>query len=215
VNGSPNWSEKSPILNDHCPQAGMEQPVHVHRQARYSMSRRKDTMNSARDVVGKPIVTPSGTPVNTIADVIFDPHTHYVLCFIIEPGGWVGGAKILPWSDDYSITPNALTLSSPEQIVLARKVPHIQEILENIQVVVGQKIVAADGRQLGILDDVFFNQNTGEIHEYEIGAPSPKLDFEQKATLEPEEVDFLQGDNGVLLVSAATTDLIKKQIRNE
>lgn len=172
-------------------------------------------MNSASDFVGKPVVTPSGTLVNTIDDVIFDPHTHHVLCFIIEPGGWVDGAKILPWSSDYSITTNALTLSSPEQIVLARKSPHIQTILENIQVVVGKTIAAPDGRQIGILDDVFFDQNTGEIHEYEISALSPKLDFERKALLEPEEVEFLQGDNAVLLVSATTTDLIEKQLRNE
>lgn len=169
-------------------------------------------MNSASSFVGKPVVTPAGKPIDIIDDVIFDPHTHQVLCFIIEPGGWVGGAKILPWSDDFSITPNALTISSPEQIVLARTVPRIQKILENIQVVVGKKIVASDGRQLGILDDVYFDQHTGQIREYEITPLSPKPGFERKAILEPEEVDFVQSDNGMLRVSPATTDVIEDRI---
>ena len=113
------------------------------------------------------------------------------------------------------ITPHALTISSREQIVFARKVPRIQAILENIQVVVGKKIVAPDGRQLGILDDVYFDQNTGEIGEYEVAALSQRTDFERKAILEPEEVDFVEGDNAVLLVSPATTDLIEQRIHGE
>ena len=172
-------------------------------------------MNSASSFIGKPVVTQTGTPINTIGDVIFDPHTHQVLCFIIEPGGWVGGAKILPWSDEFSITSNALTIASPEQIVLARTVPRIQAILENIQVVVGKKIVASDGRQLGILDDVYFDQHTGQIREYEITPLSPKPGFERKAILEPEEVDFVQSDNGMLrVVSPATTGVIERRIRD-
>ncbi len=172
-------------------------------------------MNRASSFIGKPIFTPSGQQVDTIDDVIFDPHTHYVLCFMVEPGGWVGGAKILPWSDDCAVTPHALTISSQEQIVFARKVPRIQEILEDIQVVVGKKIVAPDGRQLGILDDVYFDQKTGEIGGYEVIGLAQRTDFESKAILGPEEVDFVKGDNAVLLVSPATTDLIEQRIHGE
>lgn len=172
-------------------------------------------MNSASDFVGKPIVTQSGTLVNTIDDVVFDPQTHYVLCFIIEPGGWGGGAKILPWSDDYSITANALTISSPEQIVLAREVPHIQEILENIQVVVGKKIVVPDGRQIGTLNDVHFDENTGEIFEYEIRGDLQITSSERHILLQPDEVEFEMRRGTALLVSATTADLIEQHIRTE
>jgi uncharacterized protein YrrD len=171
-------------------------------------------MNSASSFVGKQVVTQAGKLIDTISDVIFDPHTHQVLCFIIEPGGWVGGAKIIPWSDKFSITPNALTIASPEQIVPARTVPHIQIILENVQVVVGKKIVASDGRQLGILDDVYFDQKTGEIQEYEVAPLYQKTGFERKAILEPEEVDFVEGSGAALVVSPATTDVIEKRIHD-
>jgi uncharacterized protein YrrD len=171
-------------------------------------------MNSASSFVGKQVVTQAGTPVDTICDVIFDPHKHQVLCFIIEPGGWVGGTKILPWSDKFSITANALTISSPDQIVLARSVPRIQAVLEKIQVVVGKKIVASDGRQLGILDDVYFDPKTGDIREYEVTTPFQKPGFERKALLEPEEMDFVESDNAILVVSPATTDVIEKRIHD-
>jgi uncharacterized protein YrrD len=171
-------------------------------------------MNSASSFVGKQVITQAGKLIDSISDVIFDPHTHQVLCFIIEPGGWVGGTKILPWSDEFSITPTALTIASPEQIVLARTVPRIQTILENAQVVVGKKIVASDGRQLGILDDVYFDQKTGEIQEYEVAPLYQKTGFERKAILEPEEVDFVEGSGAALVVSPATTDVIEKRIHD-
>ena len=137
-----------------------------------------------------------------------------MLCFIIEPGGWVGGAKIIPWSDEFSITPNTLTITSSEQIVPASTVPRIQTILENVQVVVGKRIVASDGRQLGILDDVYFDQDTGEIQEYEVAPLYQKTGFERKAILEPQEVDFVEGSSAVLVVSPATTDVIEKRIHD-
>ena len=172
-------------------------------------------MNSASSFVGKQVVTQAGRIIDSISDVIFDPHTHQVLCFIIEPGGWVGGAKILPWSDKFSITPNVLTITSPEQIVLARTVPRIQAVLENIQVVVGKKIMASDGRQLGILDDVYFDQETGEIQEYEVVSPLfHKTGFERKAILEPNEMDFIEGEGTTLMVSPETTDVIEKRIHD-
>jgi uncharacterized protein YrrD len=175
----------------------------------------KSTMNRASNFIGKPIFTQSGDQIETIDDVIFDPRTHHVLCFIVQPGGWVGGAKILPWADDYSITPNALIISSQEQVVLARKVPHIQAILENTQLVIGKKIVAPDGRQIGILNDVQFDQHTGAIHEYEVTRNSPTTSSEQSIYLQPDDVEFEPSRGTVLLVSAATAELIEKQIHRE
>jgi uncharacterized protein YrrD len=175
----------------------------------------KSTMNRASNFIGKPIFIQSGEQIDTIDDVIFDPYTHRVLCFIVEPGGWVGGAKILPWADDYTITPNALIISSQEQVVLARNVPRIQAILENTQVVIGKKIVAPDGRQIGILNDVQFDQKTGAIHEYEVTGSSPTTSSEQSVYLPPDDVRFELSRSAGLLVSAATAELIEKQIHTE
>lgn len=170
-------------------------------------------MSQASAFIGKPIVTPAGTQLETINDVVFDPQLHQVLCFIIAPGGgWFGGARILPWSDEFSFATNALIIPSQDQIVLARDVPWIQKILETIQVVAGKRILTSDERQIGILVDVYFDQNTGEIHEYEITAPTHTIDSNQNVALAPEEVDFVDGSNAVLVVSHATANLIESQI---
>jgi uncharacterized protein YrrD len=169
-------------------------------------------MNRASSFIGKPVVTQSGEQLETINDVVFDPRTHHVLCFIVKPGGWVGGAKILPWTHDYSITANALIISSQEQIVSAPKVPHIQEVLENTQVVVGKRIIAPDGHSLGILNDVYFDQATGEIHEYEVANDSTITSSKQHAILDPGDVEFALQRGAALSVSAATAELIEQHM---
>lgn len=168
----------------------------------------------ASSLIGKPIVTQAGERVETIDDVIFDPQTHRILCFVVEPGGWVGGTKILPWSGDCSITAHALIILSQAEVVLACKVPPIQTILENAQVVVGKQIVAPDARQIGILDDVHFDQHTGVICEYEIAGSSPTNHAEQRIVLQPDNVEFEVRRGTALWVSAKTADLIEHGIRS-
>lgn len=172
-------------------------------------------MNQASNLTGKPIVTPSGQQLDTVDEVIFDPHTHRVLCFIVERGGWAGGARILPWSDDHSITAHALIASPQTHIVPAHETPRIQEILENIRVVVGKKIMSPDGRQLGVLHDVAFDQRTGAVHEYDIIDRAPARGSERRAVLPPDDVEFQRLHDTALLVSAPTADLIEQRIHAE
>jgi uncharacterized protein YrrD len=172
-------------------------------------------MNQASNFIGKPIVTQSGERLETIDDVIFDPRTHHVLCFLIEPGGWVGGAKILPWTHEYSITPSALIISSRDQVVSALNIPRMQAVLENAPVVIGKKILRSDGRQIGIVNDIYFDQQTGAIQEYEITGGSLTDSSEQRVILLPDDVEFEKHHGTALWVSAATADLIEHHMHIE
>lgn len=172
-------------------------------------------MDKVSRLVGRPVVTETGAQIETINDVVFDPQTHHILCFVIAPGGgWFGGAKILPWSDRLSIKPNALVVSSPDQIVPARQIPEIQTMLEsNNQLSVGKQLVTPDGRRIGVLSDIFFDKRTGEIRHYEVSRTTPKTAFRQTAILEPDEVHFEQGSDAVVQVAPDTASLIEERIR--
>lgn len=173
-------------------------------------------MRKASHFAGKPVVTQSGEQIETIGDVIFDPQTHQALCFVLAPGGgWSGGAKILPWSHEFSIAANALVISSQDQIVLARTMSRIQAILENIHILVGQTIMTADGRRVGTLSDVYFDAHTGQIHQYEITRAARYIDPGHEVVVPPEEIEFEENDNHILLVSTATADRIEQHIRDE
>ncbi len=166
-------------------------------------------MNKASNIIGKPIITPSGEELETIDDMIFDPDTHRALCFLVESGGWAGEARILPWSSELSIAVNAIIIASQDQIVLASKIPHIRDILENEPLSTGKEIMAPDGRRIGVLSDVYFDRNTGKVQGYEVTRVTWKTDAGHDVVLTPEEVDFTVDDNHVLLVSPATAERIE------
>jgi uncharacterized protein YrrD len=173
-------------------------------------------MNRASNYIGKPIFTEAGEPLDTINDVIFDPRTHQILCFVVEPGGWSGGTKILPWNDEHSITSDAVIVSSHEQVVLARKVPDIQQILETAQVVVGKQMIAPDEHQLGILNDVYFDAKTGTILEYEISIGNSSTTVaDQRIMLQPDDVEFEMRRGTKLQVSATTAELLEQHVHTE
>lgn len=172
-------------------------------------------MNRASNYIGKPIFTEAGEQLDTINDVIFDPRIHQILCFVVEPGGWSGGAKILPWNDELSITSDAVIVSSHAQVMLARKVPDIQQILETTQVVVGKQLIAPDGHQLGILNDVYFDAKTGTILEYEVIGSSTTTVADQRTMLQPDDVEFEMRRGTTLQVSATTAELLEHHVHTE
>lgn len=172
-----------------------------------------DNILRASQFVGKPVVTQSGKQIELIGDIIFDPQTHQALCFVIAPGGgWFGGAEIIPWSGDFSIEANAVKIPSEKEIVMAYKIPHIQEILESAQVSPGMKIATSGKRRIGILNDVYFNGATGEIQVYEVVTTSQHTGFIERAFLEPDETEFVRSDSLMLVISRTTAELIEDQI---
>jgi uncharacterized protein YrrD len=52
-------------------------------------------------------------------------------------------------------------------VVNADRVPAIQRILERNNVLKGTKIMTTDGRDLGTLADLYFNEETGAVEGYE------------------------------------------------
>lgn len=173
-------------------------------------------MSRASNFIGRPVVTQSGKQIETVDDVVFDPQTHQVLCFVMKQGGgWLGGAWILPWSGQVSIAPNALIVLSTEQIVLARTAPRIRMFLEKTQVVIGRKIVSPDNRHVGVLSDVYFDETTGDVIRYEMAGISPDNRTPQSIALPPAEVEFDMGDYGntFIVIAPATVDRIDSYLR--
>ncbi len=173
-------------------------------------------MSRASNFIGKPVIIQSGKQIETVDDVIFDPHTHTVLCFSMSyGGGWLGGTRILPWSDQLSIAPNALIVASQDQIILARTLPHMREILEKSQVAVGKKLMSPDNRLWGTLSEVHFEQDTGKVRLYEITHSAQDSNAVQSIILQPDDVDFQTEDrsNTVLIISNATAERIENHVR--
>ncbi|HYN89846.1 MAG TPA: PRC-barrel domain-containing protein, partial [Ardenticatenaceae bacterium] len=76
--------------------------------------------------------------------------------------------RVLPWPAVHAIGPDAVVATTKSAVVPADEVPELQAILARDNVLKGTTIMTTDGRSLGSLVDIHFDEQSGAIVGYEV-----------------------------------------------
>lgn len=126
-------------------------------------------MIKGSSLFNKPIVTYSdGERIERVRDIIFDVRTNRVLGFLVDEGGLFASARALPFNRIRSIGADAITVDSSDAIIAADQDKAINAILEEYQPVRGLQVMTEDGKDLGTIANLFFNESSGDIEGYEV-----------------------------------------------
>ena len=126
-------------------------------------------MRKGKDIIGKTVVAyNSGRKLQTIKDLIFDQDENRLLGFLIKESGWFSSAKVLPLSLVKAIGVDAIVVASKEAIGDVSQYPTIEDIIKNNNLLNGTRIMTTDGRDLGKLIDLYFDEQTGIVEGYEV-----------------------------------------------
>jgi len=126
-------------------------------------------MRNGKGMIGKPVVAyDCGEEFRTIVDLIFDQEKNLLLGFLVDEGGWFNNALVLPLSKVQAIGSDAVIVPSKDTVSAASEFPDIQGILERDNILKGTKIMTTDGRDLGTMVDLYFDDLTGVIEGYEV-----------------------------------------------
>ena len=125
-------------------------------------------MRKGTDILNRSIIAfDTGKRIARILDLIFDQETNQLLGFLVDEDGLFHSAKVIPLNQVRAIGPDVIVVSGQDAIVSAKDVPQIQTILKHKLVLKGNRIITADGRYLGSIVDLYFNDQTGNIEGYE------------------------------------------------
>lgn len=126
-------------------------------------------MRKGNELIGKPVVSYStGRRIDTIKDLIFDQNSNRLLGFLTSEGGWFSSPRVLLLKDVLAIGPDAIIISSRDNVFEARQAPEIARILQYNNVLKGTRILTTDGRNLGTMVDLYFDNETGVVEGYEV-----------------------------------------------
>ncbi len=125
-------------------------------------------MRKGKDTIGKTVVTyDTGEKHGRIKDLIFDYHSNKVLGFLVHEGGWFKETRVVPVKAVKSIGPDSMIITSKNEVVKVDEVPDIQSIMEEHNILKHTKIMTTDGRDLGTMIDLYFDDQTWSIEGYE------------------------------------------------
>ena len=125
-------------------------------------------MQKGKEVIGRKIVTlDSGERVDSVRDLIFDEQGNHVLALLIDEGGWFHAARVIPFTSVKSIGEDAVMIASADDVVSARDDATIAAAMESKSGLAGLNLLTSDGKELGRIADVFFDETSGQVVGYE------------------------------------------------
>ncbi|GAP96191.1 PRC-barrel domain-containing protein [Leptolyngbya sp. NIES-2104] len=125
-------------------------------------------MRKGSDILGKSITAfDTGKRVARVQDLIFDQDTNQLLGVLVEEAGLFHSAKVIPLNAISAFGTDTLIISSRDTIISAKHDDRINQVLDRNLTLKGTRIVTTDGRYLGSVVDLFFDEQTGMIEGYE------------------------------------------------
>jgi uncharacterized protein YrrD len=124
----------------------------------------------ALDIVDRKIMTlKTGEFVEKVKDIIYDPQTNEVLALLISDGGWFSDAKVIHYKDIHSIGEDAIVVENKEVIREAKEIQgRVNEIARKDTYLTATRIVTEQGEELGKVTDIFFDEQTGKVVEFQV-----------------------------------------------
>ena len=126
-------------------------------------------MRKGKDASGLLVITrDSGKKVGKVEDLVLDRQGSRILGILVDEAGWFKEAKVVPWSSFRVIGLDAVIIDEEASAKKASEVPEMSEVLEEGNVLVGARVATTDGRELGKIEDFYFDPETGVVRGFEL-----------------------------------------------
>jgi uncharacterized protein YrrD len=126
-------------------------------------------MRKGTELINKPIVAfDTGEISGRIKDLVFDQNRNVLMAFLVQEKKFLSSAKVLPIAAVQSIGADAVITATRDNIVSVSSLPDVEAVLEHHNILRGTHIMTVDGRDLGKMIDLYFDEKTGVIEGYEV-----------------------------------------------
>jgi uncharacterized protein YrrD len=124
----------------------------------------------ASDVIGRQITARGGGQViGKIRDLVIDGAGREVIGIVLSDGLF-SASRVAPWKAVQAFGPDSVIIDAAGSVVKAAAIPAIKAVLDKKTRIKGLKLLTTDGKELGKISDVVFDEATGEVNGYELSS---------------------------------------------
>jgi uncharacterized protein YrrD len=126
-------------------------------------------MIRGRDILRLPVISRDmGKKVGQVEDFVIDRQGIRVLGVVVDEGGIFSDARVVPWPSVLAVGFDGVIIDSESSVVKASDVSEIHEVLERGFVLHGSRVETTAGRELGVIENFFFDSATGALQGFEL-----------------------------------------------
>ncbi len=108
-----------------------------------------------------------GRPAGRVADLLFNLAGERVIGLLLQGGTW-WRRRLIPFEEVAAIGGAAVMLHNP--VVLAGSGARVRRLRRRHTGVLGLRVLSAEGRDVGVVDDVCFSEADGRVEGYLVSA---------------------------------------------
>ena len=121
-------------------------------------------MLKTSDIIGFPIVcTDQKKFIGEVKDVILNLKSCNVAGFIIDYGSIIHHTRIIPFNNIYEIARNRVIVKFRKNIQQMRNFNFNEKLIKKNEKILGVEVVEDEGKLLGFVQDVIFEEKSGNI----------------------------------------------------
>jgi uncharacterized protein YrrD len=121
-------------------------------------------MRKGKDASGLLVITrDSGKNLGKVEDLVLDRQGSRILGILVDEAGWFKEAKVVAWPSFRVIGLDAVIIDNEASIKKGSEVPEMSEVLDRGNVLIGARVATTDGRELGKIEDFYFDPGTGVV----------------------------------------------------
>ena len=156
-------------------------------------------MIKGKEMIGRSVMTiDGGVQLNKVQDLVFDHDANQVLALLVDEGGWFRSAKVVPFEMVKSIGDDAVMVQDESDVISARDDSRIAELLDSKTGIIGTKLLTEEGRDLGKIADVYFEERSGKVVGYE-ATGGLFSDLSSGRTFVPAPESIIIGDDAAIV----------------
>jgi len=126
-------------------------------------------MLEGKNLIGVPVVCADGSEeFDCVKGIVLDSSETHVTSLLVEQDDAGRHARVLPLRDIQSFRDTDIMVYSPSSIHEVNLVPNIRVILNEQGPAMETKLVDNDGVAVGTVNNVVFDEQTGEIDSFEV-----------------------------------------------
>lgn len=122
-----------------------------------------------QDIMRLPVITrDDGRRVGQVEDLVIDRNGTKILGIVIDEKGVFSSARVVAWAGIVMPGLDVVIIDSEKSVVKASEIPEIAEVLERDYVLRGSRLETTGGKELGVIENVYFDPATGAVEGFEL-----------------------------------------------
>lgn len=168
-------------------------------------------MRKGKTVIGQDVFSlADGRRVHSVKDLVVSEDHDTIVALLVDEGGLLGTSTIVPIESVHRFGPDAVMVEDGSAVIPASADERVAATLDRNVTLLGTPVLTTEGKRVGQIGDMYFDEVSGEILGYEVSGGALEDVVRGTSWLPLPAIEVIGPD--AVIATPETADLLETQV---